>query len=340
MPRHLIACARRGACLLAIATLTACPSSPPELPALPSVDTASYAPDVRAQIEGAQSRAAAQPRDPQASGQLGMILHAYGLFDAAASCYERARLLAPNEFRWAYYDALVLAQRGRSSDAIAALERATSLRPGDRDAQLELARQLRSTGRAQDAQARLSALATEYADDPQVQLELGRTLLDLSQPRAAAERLEHALELAGDRGDVHYALALAYQRLGDESRAATHFAAHEEFENRPLIGVTALPSEVARYDLGLQQAVRDARGRALALRGDYAGALALVNDDTKTTPWADYALGLRFAHMGQPLAALPLLQRARNGADRAGDRELVTAIDTELRRGLGEITPQ
>jgi tetratricopeptide (TPR) repeat protein len=339
MPHRLIACAQRAAHLLVFATLSACPSAP-ALPALPSVDTASYAPAVRAQIEAAQARAAAEPRDPQASGELGMILHAYGLFDAAARCYERARQLAPNELRWAYYDALVLAQRGRSSDAIAALERAAVLKPGVRDVQLELARQLRSAGRVQDANARLSALATEYADDPQVQLELGRTLLDLDQAGAAAERFEHALELAGDRGDVHYALALAYQRLGDAARAATHFAAHEQFEDRPLVGVTALPAEVARYDLGLQQAVRDARGRALVLSGDYAGALALVDDDAKSAPWADYALALRFEHMGQPLAALPLLQRARNGADQAGDRELVTAIDSELRRGLSEIAPR
>ena len=293
---------------------------------------------MRAQIESAQARAATQPPDAAASGELGMILHAYGLFDGAAACYERARMLAPTDFRWAYYDGLVLAQRGRSREALAALTQATALKPGERDAQLELARQLRSVGRAEEAQTRLTSLAFEYADDPQVQFELGRTLLDLGDAQAAVARFEHALELAGDRGDVHYALALAYQRLGDDARAATNFAAHEKFKDHPLIGVTALPAEIARLDLGLQAAVRDARGRQLALSGDYMGALALVDEQTKAAPWADYALAQRFAHMGQPLAALPLLQRARSRADQGGDHELVAAIDAELRRGLGEIS--
>jgi tetratricopeptide (TPR) repeat protein len=206
--------------------------------------------------------------------------------------------------------------------------------PGARDSSARA----RGAGRAEEAKSRLATLALDHADDAQVQLELGRTLLDLGDARGAVPHFEHALELAGDRGDVHYALALAYQRLGDDARAATHFAAHEKFKDRLLIGVTALPAEVAQLDLGLQAAVRDARGRALALRGDYVGALALVDEQTKAAPWADYALALRFAHMGQPLAALPLLQRARSRADQGGDRELVAAIDTELQHGLGEIS--
>jgi hypothetical protein len=50
----------RAAGLLALALLAGCPSPRLALPALPSVDTTSYAPAVRAQIESAQTRAVAQ----------------------------------------------------------------------------------------------------------------------------------------------------------------------------------------------------------------------------------------------------------------------------------------
>ena len=102
----------------------------------------------------------------------------------------------------------------------------------------------------------------------------GRTLLDLGDARGAVPHFEHALELAGDRGDVHYALALAYQRPGDDARAATHFAAHEKL-GIVSVGV-ALPAEVAQLISVCRRPARRTRPR-LALRGDYVGALALVD---------------------------------------------------------------
>jgi Flp pilus assembly protein TadD len=327
------------ALLCALATLGACSAQEPAVPALPRVELAGYAPAVRAQIERAQARAAAAPEDALASGELGMILHAYGLFDAAAACYERARRYAPAEPRWAYYHGLVLAQRARSAEALAALLRSTALEPGARDPQLELARQLRAAGRLEEGRARLAALAFAHPDDPQVQMELGRTLSALGRHGEASAHLERALELAGDRGDVHHALALAYQGLGDEESAAAHRSAHERYASRPLIGVTALPAEVARLDLGLHAAVSAERGRRLALGGDYAGALALVDGQTRAAAWAEYALALRHAHTGQPLAALPLMQRARARAEQEGDAELTAAIDAELRRTLAALEP-
>jgi Flp pilus assembly protein TadD len=319
--------------------LGGCPAPQSSMPPLPQVELGDYAPAVRAQIERARARAASGPADSAASGELGMILHAYGLFDAANDCYARARALDPADFHWPWYQALVLEMRGRSADALDALVQATRLKPGARDAQLELARLLRGAGRTEDSRARLADLVAYAPDDAEAQFELGRTLLELGDVRGAIDRLDRAVQLAGDRGDVHYALALAYQRLGDATQAEAHFAAHERFQSRPLVLVTALPPEIAQLDLGLQAAVRHERARRLALAGDFAGALALADEDTRTAPWAEYALALRQAHTGQPLAALPLLQRARSHAEQAGDVELVAAIDVELRRGLAALTP-
>jgi Flp pilus assembly protein TadD len=311
--------------------LAACSGGGP-VPVLPQLELANLAPEVHAQIGGARARAVEHPEDGDPSGELGMILHAYGMFEAAAACYERARYYAPTDFRWAYYDGLVLAQTGRADDAIAAFERAAAMKPHERDLELALARELGSAGRMGESREHLEALARTLPDDPEVQLELGRTLLESDEAQAALVPLQHALTLAGDRGDVHYALARAYQRLGDDAQAAAHFAAHAQYRDRPLVGVTTLPREVARFDLGLQAAIRQERGRRLALAGDFAGALAQVDERTRTAPWVDYAIAMRNAHLGQPGAALPLLERARDHAVQAGDSALVAAIDAELQR--------
>jgi Flp pilus assembly protein TadD len=335
--RRALGAARGLVCLLA-ALVASCDRAP-DVPALPQVELSGYTPEVREQISQALARAAERPDDAAASGELGMILHAYGLFDAAAACYARARTADPHEARWAYYDGLVLAQRGRSAEALDALLRATSLAPRAREAQLELARQLRTADRLEESRARLAALTADLPDDPEVQFELGRTLSALGAWSDAVPHLERALALAGDRGDVHHALALAYRELGDDARAATHRAARERHAGRLLVALTALPPEVARFDLGLQRAIAAERGRRLAIAGDYAGALALVDERTRDAPWAQYALALRYAHTGQALAARPLLERARSRALEANDRQLAAAIDAELRRGAEAMRP-
>ena len=120
---------RLGASAFAILTfvLAGCPAPHSSAPPLPDVELADYSPRVRTQIERARARAASESGNAAAIGQLGMILHAYGLFDAAANCYARARELDPADFHWPWYEGLVLAMRGRSAGAIDALVRATRI---------------------------------------------------------------------------------------------------------------------------------------------------------------------------------------------------------------------
>src|SRR5437764_4886396 len=68
---------------------------------VPRVDTANFSPNVKAQLEQAEAEAKARPQDGQTVGRLGMILHAYHQYDAAAKAYSHARGLEPQNFDWA-----------------------------------------------------------------------------------------------------------------------------------------------------------------------------------------------------------------------------------------------
>ena len=70
-----------------------------DLPALPKFPIRSMEPTVRMQFSQVLERLGEAPRDAAANGQLGMLLHAYQQFEAAAACYWRARTFDPESGR-------------------------------------------------------------------------------------------------------------------------------------------------------------------------------------------------------------------------------------------------
>jgi hypothetical protein len=78
------------------------------VPPVPTVPVAGVDAEVRNVILTAHNQATAQPRNGQASGDLGMVLQAHPLFQPAMLAYQRAARLEPREFEWRYSLALVL----------------------------------------------------------------------------------------------------------------------------------------------------------------------------------------------------------------------------------------
>jgi cytochrome c-type biogenesis protein CcmH/NrfG len=70
-------------------------------PNVPEIDTSSFSPAVKAQIERAESEAKARPQDANVIANLGMVLDAYDRYAAAARAYSRALALEPQNFDWA-----------------------------------------------------------------------------------------------------------------------------------------------------------------------------------------------------------------------------------------------
>src|SRR3954451_16892744 len=87
-------------------------------PEWPSLDTAGFLPAIRAQLDQAKAAAIAHPRDPKAVGRLGMTLHAYQQYDAAANVYARAGALEPQNFEWLYLLGSVQKTQGAFAAAI------------------------------------------------------------------------------------------------------------------------------------------------------------------------------------------------------------------------------
>src|SRR6266576_2954235 len=114
-------------CLVAILLVDACSISSrstrheSDLPDLPRLTIANFQPQIRDQVQKAYRAVEAKPRDPEANGRLGMVLHAFEQYESAERCYRRARILDSNRFQWAYYLGLAEANEGKNEEAAAAL---------------------------------------------------------------------------------------------------------------------------------------------------------------------------------------------------------------------------
>ena len=99
---------------------------------LPEVDLSALEPAVGEQIESMLGEVqkllanpAAQPAQfSQSFGELGQVLHAYGLTEAAAAAYENASIAAPRDFRWLYYLGVLRQAEGELDQAAELLDRA------------------------------------------------------------------------------------------------------------------------------------------------------------------------------------------------------------------------
>jgi tetratricopeptide (TPR) repeat protein len=207
-----------------ILTLGGCGST--GLPEIPAVATDKFLPAVRSEVEKAVAAAKAQPRDAEVSGRLGMMLQTHGQYEAAITCYRRAHLLRPGEFRWLYYLGLSQSAVGRNEEAAEAFRAALRIKPDDVAGQVRLAEVTSSEElyrRILDRYPKTAAAATAWYG-------VGRSLAP-RDPGGAAEAFRKAIELYPPYGSAHYALALAYRRLGDSGQAQKHLQLSEQFKN-------------------------------------------------------------------------------------------------------------
>ena len=195
---------------------------PAELTPLPELPWDEFTPEVREQIESSYEKAVTAPDDAEAVGQLCMLLQAHLLHEPAEACYQRARALDPEKFRWTYYLGIVVDTLGRRPEAIALIRKAVELAPDYAPARVRLADMLRETGE-------LEASEREYRKAIETNPELASAYLGLGKLLLAEKRWEEAVaayvkatELAEDYAPAYYGLGMAYRKLGkmDEARGA------------------------------------------------------------------------------------------------------------------------
>ena len=160
------------------------------------------------------------PRSAQAWAKLGAVCEVHLLRDQAEICYRRAHVLAPDDIRWTYFLAIVLDALGSDTQESVELYReAARHRPRYAPLWFRLGETLARRGRLEPAKEAYRK-ALDYDDTLAIaHYGYGQLLLKLGDAQTAVGHLERASILAPDDGPTLAALAQAYVRVGDRSRA-------------------------------------------------------------------------------------------------------------------------
>lgn len=182
---------------------------------------------------------------------IGRTYRDYDFYDRARAALEHALALDPRARRAHFYlatvDLLEYAQ-ARMARAIEYLRAELEIAPDDPMANLYLGMALAEDRRPEEAAGPLERAARHAATRKEALQYLGRTYLALDRPSDAVEVLREALELAqsvdpttttgrqerreSQLSSLHYQLALALRRIGEEEAAAPHFEAAQKHSAR------------------------------------------------------------------------------------------------------------
>ncbi len=185
-----------------------------------------------------------------AFGGLGQLFHTYELYDEATLCYENARRLRPDDFRWPYYLGQVSLVYKDLASAQHHLSTALLLAPEDVPSCVGLARTLQETGDVVGAER---LLHRAIALDPSCAVaffHLAQIEADRGDVTMALEHYKKVLEIQPAATRTYLPLAVLYRRLGNEKLAA------EVLEKRGdgVVGLTdPLMYELTQLAFGIDQ---------------------------------------------------------------------------------------
>ena len=212
-----LAVKRLGIVLVLIAS--ACDRASDRLPALPVFTHQNEASVARFHDADALARGGV---DAESVGGLGMLYHAYQFHDQGRACYALARELAPDEFRWIYYGAMLDKQAFHYESAEALFLRALERRPDDAELHAELGALYLMWARREDARVHLDKALDLEPLQPVAALGKAR-LLTLSQEwDGVIALLAPLLEQHPRLSKAHHYAGAAHGALGNAERQAFH----------------------------------------------------------------------------------------------------------------------
>ena len=297
-----------------VLALSSCRSDrePLDLPTIIAPALDHFAPLARAPILQAYDHLLQDPTDADRNGLLGMLYHGHELHTAAELCYRRAKLLAPDEFRWAYLLGHARLDAGRISAAHEAFQSAERIRGDYPPLQLILADRCLDGGDTDDARRRYQRVLDSGTHGLAATLGMARCEMKAGHPDAAIDRLRPVAGAWPDVRAVRYALAMACRDAGRLDDAAAEFLAVESARKSvpsddPLLdqvrglgigrdAMAAFASAEKSAQAGRVQDARTIYERVLELNPDYVPALS--------------RLGGQLIQLGEPDRAMTLLRRA------------------------------
>jgi tetratricopeptide (TPR) repeat protein len=276
---------RRGAAItiviLAALWLFSCRSP---VPPVPSVSLDGLDADVRSAIEKARDEAAAQPKNGQASGRLGMVLEAHTLYQPAALAFQRAVVLEPKEFAWRYYLAIALEYASKPDQALDAVSAALRLRPDYNPALLKRGELLFKLGRFKESDAALEPLLALNPNPNAAETfyNLARVKYALGDFNAAEDLYRRACEAYPAYGAAWYGLATTARRLGHGDDSAKAFKLAETWKDHNPPAADEMFGEVRKLATGIEN--RLTRAKQLMDRRQFDEASRLYKEVLKQYP--------------------------------------------------------
>lgn len=264
-------------------------------------------------------------------GQLAAIYQLSRIDAPAALCWDNARQLQPDEFRWSYYAGYLALKRGQTEIALAALLRARELKPDYAPLDLRLAQLWLDTNELDKAQAALDRASRQPGLRASVLYYLGEIDLLRRDYQGAQLHLLEALELAPQAAGIHYPLAQAYRHQGQQDQARQHLAAFKP-------GLPAADDPL----------VAELQGALETSRADFRLAMRAVNEQEYKTAFQHFEDGLMIApdnlaarvsyaralYLGGQEAAA--LQQLNGVLEREPEQVLANFLLAVLRQSRGE----
>jgi tetratricopeptide (TPR) repeat protein len=183
-----------------------------KIPALPKLMGLHQS--LRDQLRRLDAEFRANPRSVQKIMELGLTYHANDIFHEAGACYQLAVDLAPGDYRWWYYLAMVEEVQGDEDHAINFLRRVTELQPGYVHAWARMGNLLRRSSRVEEAKRAFSVARNLEPLHPYACLGLARIAASAGDWSAVADILEPMLKPHPLFAPALRLLSRAYVQLG------------------------------------------------------------------------------------------------------------------------------
>jgi tetratricopeptide (TPR) repeat protein len=222
-----------------------------------------------------------QSRKDEIVPLIGAIRLQQGRFAEAASMFERARMLHPNEPRFAFLHGTALAGVQQFVPAISAFQAVIKMAPNIPDAYLALGQAQRKLGQSEDAQNTYRKLLRIQPENVDAYIALSSALAETGQFEEAEAPLRRALQYARDpktQAAIHNNLAIA---LSSQNKHAEALDALERTQalapNLPSLDQRRIDrlSQLGRYDecLDLYRKLLDRDPADVALHRAYNSLL-------------------------------------------------------------------
>jgi tetratricopeptide (TPR) repeat protein len=240
----------------------------PEVGPPPAVELRRADPDVAALVRSRLAEVERSPRDAGARGRLGQALDANSMLRAAATAYEQATALDPDEARWPYHLARIHAQLGDVTGALDAMDESVRRTSRYGPAHWHRGQWWLDLGRPDEAESAFRAALAVSPASLAARVGIARVHLQRGDATRAVAALEELVRDEPDEAYFRQLYASALRRSGDESRARREVALAANPEEPRWADTWR--DEVEQSCVGYAADLRRAIGLAAARRWDEA----------------------------------------------------------------------